>query len=146
MCEEEKIMLVEEYNFWVPKVINVLGTDYTIKFITVKDEYESNEAKILMDREFLAYCSHYNNTIILSNLRDEKYNPAYKYQPPEVIIESYKETLRHELIHAFYKCSGLNANAHGTGENSFANDEEMIDFLAIQTPKMFEVFRKANLL
>lgn len=143
---EEKIMLVEEYNFWVPKVINVLGTDYTIKFITVKDEYESNAAKILIESGFCAFCSHYDKTIILSNFRDEKFNSAFKYQSLDVIVETYKETLRHELWHAVFYCSGLNNNSHGTGNNSFANDEEMIDFLAIQSPKMFEIFNKANIL
>ena len=142
--EIEKIVLVEEYNFWVPKVINVLGTDYTIKFITVKDDPNSNESKILIKRGFCAFCSQYDKTIILSNFRDNEYNPAYTYQPIEVIIEAYKETLRHELWHACFGCSGLKGNTHSA--SCFATDEEMIDFLAIQSPKMFEVFKKANIL
>ncbi len=45
---------------------------------------------------------------------------------------------RHEIIHAFLFESGLAENS------AWAQNEEMVDFFAIQAPKLFEAFREAN--
>ena len=52
--------------------------------------------------------------------------------------EHKKKLIRHEIIHAFLFESGL-------GENSnWAQNEEMVDWLAFQIPKVVEVFQKID--
>lgn len=55
-----------------------------------------------------------------------------------------QSTLRHEIIHAFFYESGLWVNS-GAVEN-WAMNEEMVDWLAIQFPKMFDVMQAAKAL
>lgn len=56
-------------------------------------------------------------------------------------IEEYrKRTIRHEMIHAFLYESGLNANS------SWARNEEMIDFFAIQLPKIVKAMKEIGCL
>ncbi len=45
---------------------------------------------------------------------------------------------RHEIIHAFLFESGLAENSE------WAQNEEMVDFFAIQFPKLMEVFKNAD--
>ena len=53
-------------------------------------------------------------------------------------LEAYKKQVkRHELIHAFLFESGLD------GE-SWAKNEEMVDFFAIQFPKLARLFSEAH--
>ena len=50
------------------------------------------------------------------------------------------KVLRHELIHAFLYESGLSVNSE------WASNEEIVDWIAIQFPKLFEIFSKNNIL
>ena len=52
-------------------------------------------------------------------------------------IKRYNEVLRHEAIHAFFIESGL---------DYYSNNEELVDWLASQFPKMYEVFKEYNCL
>ena len=141
---DDKVMLVEEYNFWVPRIINVLGTNYEVKLMDMSADKDTDEGSFITDNDFCAFCNNYDKTIILTNLRDEKWYPTYKHLSLDAIVEAYKETLRHELFHAVFGCCGLKGNSHSSG--AFAMDEELIDFLAIQSPKIFEIFKNANIL
>lgn len=61
--------------------------------------------------------------------------------------EAYrKRTLRHELIHAFLNESGLSENASVPADCGWAKHEEMIDWIAIQFPKMVKAFKEAGCL
>ncbi len=60
-------------------------------------------------------------------------------------LESYKKkVLRHEIIHAFLYESGLWNNSGNV--TAWGQSEEITDWIAIQFPKIFEVFKKANCL
>lgn len=50
------------------------------------------------------------------------------------LAEYTRKTLRHELTHAFLYESGLDANS------DWARNEEIIDWIAIQYPKMNQIF------
>lgn len=59
-------------------------------------------------------------------------------------LENYqKKVLRHEIVHAFLYESGM-AHCSGYAEN-WATNEEMVDWFAIQSPKIFKVFREQKL-
>lgn len=67
--------------------------------------------------------------------------PAYKFLDENASNASkekaFKETLRHELFHALFFESGL---------SEYCFDENLIEFLAIQTPKIFKIFSELNIL
>lgn len=59
-------------------------------------------------------------------------------------LENYqKKVLRHEITHAFLYESGM-AHCSGTAD-SWAVNEEMVDWFAIQSPKIFHVFQEQGL-
>lgn len=58
-------------------------------------------------------------------------------------LEYYsKKVLRHEIIHAFLYESGLDCNSN----NRWARNEEMVDFFAVQIPKMVKIFKSQGCL
>lgn len=60
-------------------------------------------------------------------------------------LEEHKKTvIRHEVIHAFLFESGLAENSNTS--DAWAVNEEMVDWLAIQAPKIFKVFQKLNII
>lgn len=52
--------------------------------------------------------------------------------------------MRHEVIHAFLFESGLAENSNIS--DAWAVNEEMVDWLAIQAPKIFKAFQKLNII
>lgn len=58
----------------------------------------------------------------------------------ENLQEFEKKVLRHEVIHAFLGESGLRNNSY------WAENEEMVDWLAIQAPKIFKTFQELGIL
>lgn len=103
--------------------INVLGTDYEIQFKSIEEDVKLNECD--------AYCDYTVKKIVIENpkedvllLEDIKYNQ--------------ERLLRHELLHAFlYECGLCN-------QSEWATNEEMIDFFAIQAPKITNMFSSVN--
>ncbi len=101
---------------------NILGTEYKIVFVsTLKDRGGETD--------------FYTKTIKISEFEDA----------PELDLTSDKQELqkhilRHELVHAFLFESGLNANSNGI--EAWANNEEMVDWIAIQMPKIMAVYEK----
>ena len=83
-----------------------------------------------------------NNTkeIVILNLKS---TPDWASAQEEVIQRMEKCTIRHELVHAFLNESGLQWNSFAP-EKAWAKNEEMVDWFAIQAPKMFEAFRLAG--
>ncbi len=55
-----------------------------------------------------------------------------------------KEVLRHEVVHAFLYESGLGANSN-TAEH-WAVDEEIVDWIALQLPKIVAVCKKLEVM
>lgn len=116
------------------RTVNILGTEYRITYKSDADVCAVMEVPI---GECGGYCSAYAKEIIIANLDhstgSEAENEALR-----------KENLRHELIHAFLNESGLSYNANGT--DCWPKNEEMVDWFAIQAPKIFKVFSCLDLL
>ena len=107
------------------KKVNVLGTEYTL--------IESNEQNDERLKGKDGYCDTSIQLCVVDEMNttdaDCKKNlPEYK-----------KSVIRHELLHAFLFESGLDAC-------SWAGNEEMVDFFAIQFPKMAKAFIDAGCL
>ena len=104
--------------------VNVLGVKYDIKESNKLDDYnlESNDG----------YCDHSIKSIVIDTFQDSF--DSIKD------LESYrKQVIRHELIHAFLFESGLDSC-------TWARNEEIVDWIAIQFPKLKEIFEKINVL
>lgn len=113
----------------VPEKINVLGTDISIEF---REEKEDEKLK-----NCVGYFDSSKALIVLKKLVPDAMSlgDLDRYQ---------KEVLRHEVIHAFLYESGIDG-CSGSAEN-WATNEEMVDWFAIQSPKIFKVFQELGVL
>lgn len=110
------------------KVIGILGTPYTIYFNAPENEMPDG-ADGCMDQR-------------LRIIRIAKLEPRENTIQD---MESYKnKILRHEIIHAFLYESGLWNNSDSV--EAWARNEEMVDWIAIQSPKLFQTFKEAGCL
>ena len=104
------------------KKVNILGTEYTI------EEKEKNE----MLGEDLGVCDIWDKKIILSTYLNKKTDP----KQTDRIDLCKNKVLRHEILHALF---------FETGEWESVHNEELIDWIAIQYPKMQEIFTKLKI-
>lgn len=112
--------------------VDILGTKYKILYKTEKQDV--NLTKID------GYCDHSTKTIIcIKRAKNHDNNLLLADLKP---IDN--RVLRHEILHAFMCESGLSCNSFGV--TSWAENEEMIDWFALQAPKIYEVYRKLNIL
>lgn len=98
--------------------VNVLDTTYTINKIKEQD-------KFMIENNLCGYCDFYEKKIVVlaSDTTSQK---------------ELHEIERHELIHAFLYEYWLNDSS------DWARNEELIDWLAIQLPKINVLFEKAG--
>ncbi|WP_049762400.1 hypothetical protein [Lachnoclostridium phytofermentans] len=113
--------------------VNVLGTEYEIK----RRSY--NEDKDFKKRDIVGYCDVVMKEIVVCNIATY---PGYEEESREYHAEIEKQTLRHEIVHAFLAESGLWDNSCTT--TGWATNEEMVDWIAIQFPKMIKAFKEAK--
>lgn len=103
--------------------INILGTEYTISECSEDEDENLKEAN--------GYCDKTTKQIVIttktpdSNLGDWQ---VYR-----------KKILRHEIIHAFLFESGLHENFE---HKSWGHEETMIDWIAVQFPKIQKAFEE----
>lgn len=116
--------------------VNVLGTEYTV---TTK-KYDEDEAFERL--KIVGYCDGLTKQIVLCDMNTCK---GWEHEPPETIEASRKETLRHEIVHAFFNESGL-ASSSSEVEGPWAKNEEMVDWIAIQGPKIYSAWKEAGAL
>lgn len=109
--------------------VNILGTQYNIKVIP-PDEY-------MIKNNYVGVCDYLNKLISISDFSDtEDINESEK----EI---RKKEVLRHEIIHAFFNESGLQWSALAY-DGAWSKNEEMVDWFAIQLPKIYEVMKSVE--
>ena len=105
--------------------VNVLGVEYTIK--------KSNKVEDLGLENCDGYCDHTTKTIVIDTFKHYE-------ELPDALgnMDDYeKKVIRHELVHAFLFESGLSSN-------SWAKDEEIVDWIANQFPKLHAAFAQCN--
>lgn len=62
-------------------------------------------------------------------------------------MEAYKKkVLRHEIVHAYFIESGLMGHTNQSLEGGGNNDEQIVDWIAIQGQKIFETWKQAGCL
>lgn len=116
--------------------VNILGTEYEIQ----KLKYDEDET---FDRNSWAgYCDGYAKKIVVCDMSTYK---GWEHEGAITVEQAEKESMRHEIIHAFSNESGLKDCAFSY-DGAWAKNEEMIDWLAEQIPKIYKVFEEAGCL
>ena len=103
--------------------INVLGTDYKIIYNVNEDD-----DPYIVDCD--GYIDYTTKEIYIKDMSQHGWSDT-KYHENTVT--------RHELIHAFLYESGLNVNS------DWARNEELIDWIALQIPKINKSFEELNI-
>lgn len=112
--------------------INILGTEYTIEFGTYK-EFPA-----------LEHMDGYTDTSIQKIVIDDMSMAEGDVDGKKDLVSYRNSVLRHEIVHAFLSESGLANNSNPC--NSWATNEEMVDWIAIQFPKMLKAFEEVGCL
>lgn len=116
--------------------INILGTEYRI------ETHKVSEDSYLEEKGLAGYCAECSKVIVVADMSEEKYFPYMD----ETEKEAYrKRTLRHEIMHAFLNESGLSDSSNQYG-GAWAKNEEMVDWFAIQSPKIFKVYSELGII
>lgn len=116
--------------------INILGTEYRI------ETHKVSEDSYLEDNKLVGYCGESSKLIVVADMSEEKYFPYMDETEKETCR---KGTLRHEIIHAFLNESGLSDSSNQYG-GAWAKNEEMVDWFAIQSPKIFKVYLELEII
>ena len=116
--------------------VNVLGTEYKI---TVK-KYDEDEA--FAQRSIDGYCDSFVKEIVICDISTYK---GWENEPKKTCEIAERQTLRHEIVHAFLHESGLDYSAHSEND-SWAKNEEMVDWIALQGEKIHKAWREAGAL
>ncbi len=111
---------------------NILGIIYNIIFSNDSENQELKNAD--------GYTDFYYKEIVLSDLKEWK---DESNQDRDYTVYR-KQIIRHEIIHAFLYESGLAFNSSESGH--WSTNEEMIDWIAIQFPKILQVFKEVDCL
>lgn len=129
---EPKLTIPEVPSFCFPMTVDILGTKYGVVLVDKFDDDESNFIGGFTDPD-----------LHLIKIRDLEKIDAWKKGSAEKIEARQKEILRHEIVHAYLDESGLKWCTLDTGD-SWARNEEMVDWFAIQGPKIMETWQKAG--
>ncbi len=106
------------------KTVDVLGVPYAI--------IEGDRNKDASLERSDGYCDHTIKACVI--------DPLLPTSDSVADLEAYKKhIIRHELVHAFLFESGL-------GSDCWAGNEEIVDWIAYQFPKMLQAFDEADAL
>ena len=114
------------------KQVNILGTKYKILF--------SSEREDVKLKDISGYCDYSIKLIVVKKIEEQDKTIMDLGDLDRIA----NRVLRHEIIHAFMYESGLWCNTVGC--ENWATNEEMTDWFAIQSPKIFKVYKKLEVL
>lgn len=114
--------------------VNILGTTYTINYYDYKDK------PCFEERGIAGYHDDTDLEIAIVRL---KTHPGFKNETEDYCKKNEKYTLRHEIVHAFLSQSGLNESSLQF-EGGWAKNEEMVDWIAYQFPKILQAFTETD--
>ena len=112
------------------KKVNILGTTYKV-YLNVPCSKDSD-----LEGAY-GYTDFHGKRIVIADIRTV---PGWGESSEEALYNNFASTLRHEIIHAYLMESGLNESSNGV--TCWARNEEMVDWFAVQIPKMIKTFRE----
>lgn len=114
----------------------ILGTEYVVEKKAYSEEPEFEE------RDIDGYCDGIAKRIVICDISTRK---EFENESANYVKTCENEILRHEIIHAFLNESGLTTNAaQFTG--AWPQNEEMVDWIALQFPKILAVYRQLGVI
>lgn len=117
-----------------PETIDILGTKYSIS----KKKYSEDPS---FEKDGCdGYCLQALHQIVICDMTTY---PGWEEIKAENIEAIEKQTLRHEIVHAFFNESGLCYNAN-TVTGSWAVNEEMVDWIALQGAKIYAAWQSVG--
>ena len=114
--------------------VNVLGTQYKIEL------RKNTEDKLFDKLSCNGYCNEQLRLIVVGDVHSFK---EYEDMAEEMMEIETKQILRHEIVHAFLRESGLCNCAVSCGA-SWATNEEMVDWISLQGPKIYEAWKEVG--
>ena len=114
--------------------VTVLGTEYTV-IVTTKFK-----DKCLLDMD--GYQDETVKVCVADNYADAHGKAPNDTSSKKDLSFQSKKILRHELVHAFLAESGMRENS----TKGWALNEEMVDWIAIQGPKIYAAWKQAGAL
>ena len=112
------------------KRVNILGTTYKV-YLNVPSCKDPQ-----LDGLF-GYTSFHNKKIVVADVRTI---PGWESADYAAAYDAFSSTVRHEVIHAYLMESGLNGSANSS--ECWARNEEMVDWFAVQMPKLVKTFNE----
>ena len=106
--------------------VNVLGVKYSIAFVS-----EEKEPRL---KDCDGFCDETTKEIVVENYKRGEPGSKGKLELQE------QKHIRHEIVHAFLFESGLAENSE------WATNEEMVDWIAKQGPKLVKAWQEAGAL
>lgn len=106
--------------------INILGTEYEIRKLS-----ESEYPKLRL-AEANGLAELYSKELIIN--KDMNPNSGKEYANFE---EFENKVIRHEIVHAFFHESGL---------IDYCADEDLVNWISLQSPKLMKAFQEAGCL
>lgn len=113
------------------KTVDILGSKWTIKYVDDDPAFEQANG-ITNDAA---------REIIIENVKMTNDPLAFDMQSQYI---NQKRVLRHELIHAYLYESGLGDSSNSC--DAWAVNEEMVDWFARNSPKIFATFKELKCL
>lgn len=114
------------------QTVSILGTEYTFSVL--------NEAQ----DKTLENCDGYTDYTVKKIIIRDNAEDANDITSVLDLKYLMNKTIRHEIIHAFLCESGLIRNS--TRSDHWSINEEMVDWIAIQFPKIHKVYTELGVL
>ena len=107
-------------------IVNILGTKYSVSFVSEKKEPRLKDCD--------GFCDETTKEIVVENYKRGEPGSKGKLELQE------QKNIRHEIVHAFLFESGL------AEISDWAQNEEMVDWIAKQGPKLMKTWQEAGAL
>lgn len=111
------------------QTVDILGAPWTIRCPRRDDD-----VRLKNDEGCAGYCDSTTHTIVVCDMVRDEEEVVDRLEDQEVL---FRRALRHELVHAMLYESGLDAD-------SWAANEEIVDWIAIQFEKMLHLFSEVD--
>lgn len=114
----------------INQLLIVLGTEYSIEYKSEAEDHIMKNVDGYTDKTT-------KRIVIIADSEKSDLDDFSDYQ---------RKVLRHEIVHAFLFESGLHGNARYSAEEGQEHPEMIVDWFAVQGPKIYAAWERAGAL